>query len=193
MALQRRRPKELLTIVLLIFAVAVTWWWLDRAQQGDQLESAIGDQHPEAFFREVVVTTMGDDGAPMHRLTAERMDHFPNNSTAELVEPFLLVFQGEESPWEVRSKTAVAQLENDNVWLLGGVRAEHHPRNGDSLVVTTTDLYVVPKENFAQTEQPVTIEQPFGVTQGVGLRSWFKEKRFALLAQVKGRYESRSK
>lgn len=189
MNLQRRRPRELITIFFLVVAVSGTWWWLERTQREEDSREESQAHQPNAFFQDFIVTTMNEAGRPAHRITGQRMNHFPDNDTAELIEPRLWVYQEGDSPWEVQAQTAVVQLSEDIVWLLGSVKAERHPRDGQSIVIETSDLRVEPEREYAETDQPVTVHQPHGVTNGVGMQGWLTEKRFSLLAQVRGRYE----
>lgn len=186
---RRRRPREFVTIVLLIATVSVTGWWAQRTQKEQEIPAPAEVHQSDAFFANFTLTAMDKSGRPSHRLTGERMDHFPANNTAELIAPRLLVFQPDNTPWEVNARTAVVQMDQETVWLLGDVRAENKPPEGSPMVIETSDLFVEPKRKFAETEQAVTVRQAQGVTTGIGMKGWLDEKRFSLLARVQGRYE----
>ncbi len=186
---RRRRPRELITIALLIATVSVTWWWLESAQKEKRAPAPAAIQQPDAFFDNFTLTTMSQTGQPSHRLTGERMNHFPATNTAELIAPRLLIFEADDAPWDVTARTAVVQLDKDTVWLLGDVRAERKPPDGPPLVIETSDLFVEPNRNYTETSQVVTVRHAQGVTTGLGLQGWLDEKRFTLLAQVRGQYE----
>jgi len=58
----------------------------------------------------------------------------------------------------------------------------------DTLEIHTEALKVVPAEEYAETDQPVTIVTALGVTQAVGMQANLKQQQLELLAQVRGEY-----
>ena len=54
----------------------------------------------------------------------------------------------------------------------------------------TSQLYVFPDKQYAETDKPVTIEQPGSVINSVGLRAFMDTGKVELLSQARGTYEA---
>ncbi|MCY1250003.1 Lipopolysaccharide export system protein LptC [compost metagenome] len=77
------------------------------------------------------------------------------------------------------------------VELIDDVRVARTDAKGRSLLLTTTRMTVFPDEDLAQTEQPVRIQEPNGVTTATGMKAYLKDSRMLLLSNVRGQHEAR--
>ena len=59
----------------------------------------------------------------------------------------------------------------------------------DELKVSTPLLVVYPEKDYAETDRPVTITEPRGRTEGVGMEAFLEEQRLVLLNEVYSRYD----
>ncbi len=145
---------------------------------------------PDSTMDEFVATGMGADGRPEHRLRAQRMLHYADGGGTEFIQPVLTVFQEDAPPWVVNAERGWLAQDHDSVWLKDAVRIEN-PDAAPSLRwrLDTRDLHVKVDEEYAETEQPVTIVGETSNTRAVGMRVFLKEGRIQLLSKVKGTYE----
>ena len=173
------------TAVLVGFALASTLW---LAGLGDQDgESTRFEGHaPDLTMEEFEVTTMGEDGRPLRRLSAAYMAHFSDTGTTELKLPHLVVYQEQAEPWNVASERGWVSADNDVLMLLGKVDIWRNGPDGKREIhIETEDLRVLPREEYAETELPVSISTLKSLTHGTGMRAYLGESRVQLLSKVK--------
>lgn len=178
-------------IILFIFAVAAFLsWWLSSTGPSFIPRLEVKRHDPDYYLVNFTLTTMDDNGNPKHKLSADNMYHYPDDDTANLENPRLVVYQDERDSWEIRADSGLVSEEGKSVFLQGDVfanRLNSQPDHG--LEIITRDLTIKPEEETASTEQAIIIKDRYGVTEGVGMHANLKERRFQLMSQVKGNYK----
>jgi lipopolysaccharide export system protein LptC len=177
--------------VLLLAGVAAMTVWLDRhVQPPDSAPSGKGRHDPDYIAENFTVTRIGPDGAVRYRLTARRMQHFPDDDTTDLETPRILNFRENGVTMTATSKTAKLSSNADDVYLQDNVRLTRSPYAEHSeLNMTTTWLHVVPDAGTAKTDKPVRIEDATTVITSDGLEFNNNTRILNLLSNVRGRYE----
>jgi lipopolysaccharide export system protein LptC len=171
--------------VLVVFAVASTLWLVGLGDQDGESKRFQGHA-PDLTMEEFEVTTMGEDGRPLRRLSAAYMAHFTDTGTKELRRPHLVVYQKQAEPWHVASERGWVSAGNDVLMLLGKVDIWRDGPDGKREIhIETQDLRVLPREEYAETELPVSISTPESLTRGTGMRAYLGESRVQLLSKVK--------
>ena len=171
--------------VLVVFAVASTLWLAGLGDQDGESKRFEGHA-PDLTMEEFEVTTMGEDGRRLRRLSAAYMAYFTDTETTELRHPHLVVYQEPEEPWHVASERGWVSADNDVLMLLGKVDIWRDGADGKREIhIETHDLRVLPREEFAQTDLPVSISTPESLTHGTGMRAYLGESRVQLLSKVK--------
>lgn len=77
------------------------------------------------------------------------------------------------------------------VELIDEVRIEQRVAAERFSRLTTSRLTVFPEREYAETAQPVRIENAEGVTTATGMQAYVKEGRVLLLSNVRGQHEVR--
>ena len=173
------------TAVLAAFALASTLWLAGLGSQDGEAKRFDGHV-PDLTMEEFQVTTMGEDGRRLRRLSAAYMAHFADTETTELRRPHLVVYQQSEEPWHVASERGWVSGDNDVLMLLGKVDIWRDSADGKREIhIETHDLRALPREEFAQTDLPVSISTPETLTHGTGMRAYLGESRVQLLSKVK--------
>jgi lipopolysaccharide export system protein LptC len=173
------------TAVLVALAVASSVWLAQLGQSDRQTERFTGHA-PDLTMEEFQVTTMGEDGNKLRRLSAAYMAHFSDTQTKELRRPHLVVYQDKAEPWHIASERGWVSADNDVLMLLGKVDIWRDYEDGRREIhIETEDLRVLPHEEYADTELPVTISTPESLTRGTGMRAYLSESRVQLLSRVK--------
>ncbi len=171
--------------VLVVFAVASTLWLVGLGDQDGESKRFQGHA-PDLTMEEFEVTTMGEDGSPLRRLSAAYMAYFTDTGTKELRRPHLVVYQEQAEPWHVASERGWVSAGNDVLMLLGKVDIWRDGPDGKREIhIETQDLRVLPREEYAETELPVSISTPESLTRGTGMRAYLGESRVQLLSKVK--------
>ncbi len=185
----RNLAQESVKIVALLTLVGISWWLLDQNRSAPSEGVSDDAQEPDAFIRDFVATTTDNAGRPQYRLEAQSMVHYPHNDTSEMEKPYLTLYREDELPWYVRAERGLIAPQGETVFLLGKVYMEHEDGRGRQLQVHTHDLEIYPDDQYAETDQKVTILHDLGTTHGIGLEAFLREGRLSLLTNVKGEYD----
>ena len=147
---------------------------------------------PDFYLTDFDLTTMNATGRPRYFLQAADMRHYADDDTSTLIRPSLTVYREAAVPWRVRSDQAQVTAGGESVLLQDDVRIQRMstmPR--DTMEIRTAWLRVIPAEQYAETDQSVTIESEMGVTRAIGMRADLKRRQLELLHQVRGDYAGR--
>lgn len=176
--------------VLVAVAVAIATTWMAQRGEAPEAEAPEPVGHlPDYTMTRFTTTYMDGQGRPHRRLRAEHMQHFPDDDTTEFTQPRLVLFRTDGPPWRVRSERGWAGPEGTEVRLQRRVRmTRKRPASGE-LEVATPFLRLYPERDYAETDRPVTITEPRGRTEGVGMEAYLEDRRMVLLNEVYSRYD----
>jgi len=181
--------KRVLLLFILALAAFLSWW---LSSTGPSLKPRVEKQRhdPDYYLVNFTLTTMGDDGSRKHQLSADNMFHYPDDDTASLENPHLVIFHDDADSWDIRAEHGLVSEAGKSVMLQGDVFIEQiSTRSDQGMQIITRDVSVKTEEEFASTEQPITIKDRYGVTEAIGMRADLKEHRLQLMSQVRGNYQ----
>lgn len=180
--------------VLLLGALAALTYWLDSQVQPPPPRRDGTQRHdPDIYIEGFRSVTLDDHGRPLQLISGKTARHFGDDQTTEFTDPVLA--QTEPGKPEFRITAAQGRLTGDRkeVFFTGhvrAVRAAGPAAPGESPVgpvtVTTEYLHVIPDQQVASTDKAVTIEEPRGIIQSVGLDLDNKAKTLKLRSSVHG-------
>ena len=175
----------LVALILLVLAAATAWYLRELEQERGPGER--GSRHePDFTMEEFASVTMDDQGVPRRKLTAERLDHYPDTETNELEKPHLELYSDGQEPWHVVSERGWISAEGDLILLQGRVHVWRDGPGGlRAIDIVTRDVRVTPGDEYAETDEAAFIRTPDSETHGVGLRAYLAHGRFELLSQVR--------
>jgi len=181
--------------LLLAAVLAALSFWLERTVQGPNTPRDGSTRHdPDYIVENFVAMRMGPDGMRLHQLEAARMLHYPDDDTTHLEQPRLFQYEGERLAVRVSALRALVSSEGKTVDFNDDVKAVRLPtRTTSELTLTTDHLFVVPDDDFAKTERPVTIVDANTHVTAVGLELDNKAKTLKLLSNVRGSYVPQKK
>ena len=147
----------MLTLVLLALLAALTYW-LDRAVQSPTLSrEKLLVHEPDFLVDKLLSTRMDLNGRVRDSLQAARMVHYPDDDSTELELPRFMIY-GQRAPLRVTARQGLVSSNGGNVYFRGDVRATRSASEYNSELVVMTDyLHLMPDDNIAKTDQPVTI------------------------------------
>jgi lipopolysaccharide export system protein LptC len=180
--------------VLLLGGLAALTYWLDSQVQPPAPRRDGTERHdPDIYVEGFRSMTLDDRGRATQLIAGKTARHFGDDQTTEFTEPILA--QTEAGKPEFRITAAQGKLSGDRkeVWFTGhvrAVRAAGPTAPGQSpagpVTVTTEFLHVIPDQEIARTDKAVTIEEPRGIIQSVGLELDNKAKTLKLRSSVHG-------
>ena len=184
--------RKLLTVILILLFGITSWLLL---QQGDEQEagptSQLGPHTPDYHMENFTITTMGLDGKAEKELTADRMEHFPDDDTTELTYPNIVIYDDNNPPWKIRSENGWLSGDGETLLLTGMVTIDREAGpNIRPMHIITSELRVRPNENYAETDQHVTIHSLYDEQESDGMQAWLEKPiRLKFSPNVRGRYE----
>lgn len=183
------RFNQIVLILAALVATAALGWQLFSQQ-----EPAAPQVRDEAAGTDYYVTgahllQTDDLGRPEYRATAVRMTHHPEQDTWLLQEPTMQFFTVVGAPWQGQAERGRIWAGGDEARLHGAVRLwrEASPANR-ALALDTSEVYLQPPQQYAETAAPVVVRQEQNRLTGVGAKVYMSEERYVLLSEVKGRY-----
>ncbi|KXU37303.1 hypothetical protein AXE65_03665 [Ventosimonas gracilis] len=130
------------------------------------------------------------DGSLHSQLLSPKIEHFLESEISLLQNPDLLLYQEDTQPWRVLSAQAEVSPDGKEVKLQGNVRISHRDEKNRDTLVTSPHITLLPEDHYASTDAPVRIEMPQGVSSGIGMQAWLKERKLNLLKNARGQYEA---
>ena len=157
----------LLPLVILAMLAGFTIW-LERASRDDADGPDPTLRHDPDFWADnFIVHRFNVDGSIQYTVNAIRMLHFPDDETTDINEPRIAYFRDDRTA-TITARNAWLDKDGERLRLIGDVRVVHTDAHGISTVVDTEELLVIPDDEQAHTEVPVTITQGRSVLRGDG-------------------------
>jgi lipopolysaccharide export system protein LptC len=185
-----------LSPLLLLGGLAALTYWLDAQIQPLPPKSDGSSRHdPDLFIKNVRGTTFDAQGRPRQKLEAERAEHFPDDDTVALAGLSMSLTEPDRPAVSASADRGVVAGDRESMTLEGRVRvvrAGETARPGQGressgpVTITTEYLRIVPKQGVAETDRPVTIEEPRGIIHSVGIRLDNEAKTLKLKSNVQG-------
>lgn len=178
-----------LLITGLVIAVILTGWLL---YQQDTLTGrpAISSHGPDLFVDNMDLKLVNADGKLHYHVTAERLDHYPNDDSAELTRPVMRVYTANRPTWMIQSDSGRISSRNETVWLLGAVEIRRLATTATRpLAIFTRDLQVKPEAQTAETVNMARIQSDRFEVEATGLHADFRKHRLELKSRVRGRFD----
>ncbi|MGI0015718.1 MAG: LPS export ABC transporter periplasmic protein LptC, partial [Nitrososphaera sp.] len=128
-----------------------------------------------------------------NRIQADYIVHFPGDDSTKLLRPRLEIYNGNARPWHVTAERGWVNANHAVILLYGEVHVwRNDGKEERELEVITTNLRVLPKTEYAETNNAATIITPSSITNGIGMRANLGIERLELLSKIKSRYEVKS-
>ena len=182
------RLTQLFPVVLLAILAGLTFWVNEAVQPVNKgTQSARHD--PDFIIDNIVAHRMDVNGNIKHTLYADRMTHYPDDDTTDLLSPRLVNNASRGAPMTITSKTGKVSSGGEHVYFETDVRATRAAYGKQSeLVLETSFLHVTPDENVARTDRPVTITDAHTVARAIGLELNSDTRIIKFLSEFKGTY-----
>ena len=164
--------------VLFLGGLAALTYWLDaQVQSSGRRDDGSSRHDPDLFIERFSAVTFDVDGRVRQMLAATRAEHFPDDGSVDLIGPVFEITDPGKPRLAVTASKGTVSGDRETVTLRGSVRATRDaapatPRDPTPLsaaTFTTEALRIIPKEQRAETDALVTIEEARGIISGVGM------------------------
>jgi lipopolysaccharide export system protein LptC len=185
--------------VLLLGGLAALTYWLDaQVQPPPERRDGSARHDPDLFLVNFRAINFDENGAPKETLAAQRGEHFPDDNSAELAAPVFRITQPGKPVFTVTADRGRVTGDREHAYFTGNVEARREAeaqaaepgRPPAAAISLTTDyLHVTPKTERAETDRPVTIREPRGTIEAIGMIIDNKSRTLKLKSQVTGTLE----
>ncbi len=171
--------------IVVIGLLAAGTFWLNEATQSGARNDGRQRHDPDYVVDHFNVRRFDDTGSLQHFLVGEKMLHFPDDDSTEVISPKLTYFRS--PPVRVSATRAWLDKDGKHVKLDGDVHVIRDGVNGDPPTeMTTSVLFAVPDDSFAHTDAPVVITQGQSVMHGTGMETNDKTQISVLYGRASG-------
>ena len=180
--------------LLVLALLAGLTFWLDRIVQPQVADRDRPLHHdPDYVVHGLSGMSMDARGALKHTLSAKKMTHFPDDDTTNLIAPKFVTYTESRSPMTVTAREATVSANGENIYFNDDVRVVRGAMTGQSeLVLETSYLHVIPDDNVAKTDRPVTIRNASAVVTASGLELNSETRILQLHGRVRGIYREQT-
>jgi len=188
----RERLPVIASIGMLAILAAMTGLLAQRtSQEHRSTPQRTSPDRPDWFIEGFHLVRLGLSERVTWQITAQRMQHRPQNDAVELVQPTLLRIEPGRPTMVIRAQEAQT-LEMGNLTHLRGqveiTRAAD--RDGPALKIQTERLDVLAPQDLARAAGPVRIERGGSNLTGIGMEFDNATRRLQVLADVQGQWSS---
>jgi lipopolysaccharide export system protein LptC len=187
-----KRTRYWLPLLPLLGLLAFVYWLDQQVQQ--EVTAAINNQRhdPDGIMENFSATKMDAQGVPKYLLTAKQMRHYPDHDTTELEMPHLTMLSLEQPAVHMRGKHGNISSRGDEVLFIDNVSVLREASKTHSAMTLNTEfLRVLPDQDRANTDKPVTIIDAVTRVNSVGLEMDNKARTMKLLSQVRSEYHAK--
>lgn len=145
---------------------------------------------PDSFMENFTTQILDEQGRPQYQLQAVRMAHYAEGDRSEFTQPRFTAFRTDGRRWVMVAESGRAENGDEKIFLNGDVTIRQW--NDDTapaeLEIRTRDVRVLPADEYAETDQAVTITRREGTLAALGMQVYFRKGSLQLLSQVRGVY-----
>lgn len=182
--------------VFLLGGLAALTYWLDAQIQADTPRRDGSARHDaDMYIEHFRGVSFGADGKIRQALAAERAEHHPDDDSVDFTKPELALTDPGRPRMSVTADAGSLSGDRETVTFRGNVRATRDalPEGAPStdglrgpVTLTAETLTVVPKKGRAETDGPVTVEEPRGIIHATGIVVDNETRTIKLKSGVRG-------
>ena len=186
----RERLPVIASIGMLAVLAGMTGFLAQRASQEHRsTPQRTNPERPDWFIEGFHLVRLGLSERVTWQITAQRMQHRPQNDAVELVQPTLVRLEPGRPSMVIRAQEAETLELGDLTHLRGQVEVTRAAdRNGPALKIRTERLDVLAPKDLARATGPVRIERGGSNLTGIGMEFDNAARRLQVFADVQGQW-----
>lgn len=183
------RVRYWLPLLPLLGLLALSYW-LNQQVQPEAAKPDNRKRHdPDAIMENFSAVKMNEQGVPRFIMSARKLRHFSDDDSTEVDTPRLTTLSAERPPIHTYAQRGLVSSKGDEVFLHDDVRVVREAgADQEELTLLTEYLHVLPNQDLASTDRPVTIVGAHDTTRAIGLEMDNNARTLRLLAQVRSEH-----
>lgn len=176
--------------LLLMLALAGLTFWLELMMREEEgMRPSTRRHDPDYVVDRLMHTRFNAQGAAESILAAEKMLHFPDDDSTDLVAPRLVQTKANQPRVTVTADRATLSQDGEELFLYDNVLVVREPGAGQPETrMRTSFLQVARAQSVLRTDRDVVITEADRVLSGRGMEYNNDSRQFYLRERVRGRY-----
>ncbi len=180
--------------LLLMLALALLTFWLDRAVREEQVHPSLRRHDPDFIISDFRVTQYDREGRVESTLTGRQMRHFPDDDTTEIDAPVVVQTKPDTPRMTLAADRGALSQDGVDVFLRDNVVVVREAREPNpEQRITTSFLHIVRGRSLVRTDRDVRIFQPDKELTGRGMEYNNETGEMFLRERVRGRFDPKKK
>ncbi|PHS33018.1 MAG: LPS export ABC transporter periplasmic protein LptC [Methylophaga sp.] len=175
-------------ILLALLAIISIWLLSGEENKNGSVQENKQTRTSDYSMTNFTLTVMDESGSPSRVITGDKMAHYPDDDSTEILFPVAHIIDQEKDNWLISSNKGQTQGKGDEIKLTGNVIITRQDNN--EIELHTEELILDTLHNTAYTDLAVSIKSPYGNTNSVGLHAALEDKMINLHSRVKGHYNA---
>jgi len=176
--------------LLLMLALALLTFWLERTVREEQVHPSLRRHDPDYRVEDFVITRFNAAGAQESTLSAAKMIHYPDDGSTELVAPRVVQARPNEPRMTLTADRGALSQDGEEVFLYGNVQLVREAGAGrPEARMHTNFLHVIGGKSLVRTDREVTVLEPGRALSGGAMEYRNDTAQLYLRGQVRGRFD----
>jgi lipopolysaccharide export system protein LptC len=180
--------------LLLLIALALLSFWLERTSRIDQSHPSVRRHDPDYIVHNFQIVSYGTTGELVSRMSARKMVHYPDDDSTELELPRVLQTKPGEAPMTLTADRGALSQDGEDTFLYDNVLLV---RSATSLQpemrMQTSFLHIVRARSIVRTDRDVAVREEAKYLTGRGMEYDNGSRVLHLRERVRARIEQRNK
>ncbi|MCC6212913.1 MAG: LPS export ABC transporter periplasmic protein LptC [Burkholderiales bacterium] len=180
---------RLFPLLLMLALAALTFWLELLLRDGEEPQQAPRRHDPDYIVERLLYTRFDARGATESTLAAERMQHYPDDDSTELLAPRLVQTRAHQPRVTVTAERAALSRDGEELFLYDNVLVVREAGAGrPETRMRTSFLQMARAQSVLRTDADIVITEGERVLSGRGMEYHNDSSRFSLRERVRGRY-----
>lgn len=178
--------------LMLMLALALVTFWLERTVREEQAPAAQRSHHPDYVVERFTITDFNSAGSAESVLSAARMEHYPDDDSTDLQAPRLIQARPGQPRLSLAADRGTLSQDGGEVFLYDNALVVRQADAGLPEARMQTDfLHVVRARSLVRTDREVRISEGGRAIIGRGMEYDNEARQLSLHAQVRGSFEAK--
>ncbi len=188
-----RLGSAIFPLSIMLALAALTFWLRYVTEFSDESRDWKSRHDPDYVISDAVLRKLDATGRLQYTLNAREVRHYPDDETTELATPRLVHLDLKKPTVTVTADRGHLSKRGEQVDLYGNVRVVRAATPTEAaMIVTTTELTVLPDDEKAFTKKPVEINQGNSWIKAVGMQIDNRNQTYVLESRATASIESKA-